>query len=178
MAIYILHFILAVLHLHMNYFELFGFEVAPRIDKGQVAKKYFALQKTNHPDFFTRSTESEQEAALEHSADINKAFAVFQDADKTLEYFLQLKGIIQTDEKYQLPPEFLMEMMELNETLPEKDGVRLAAEMAGIESPLLKEIEPLLSLDPAQLDSEAYEKLKAYYYKKKYLKRILARLGD
>jgi len=162
----------------MNYFELFGFEVAPKIDKGEVAKKYFALQKNNHPDFFTQSTESEQETALEQSADINKAFTVFQNEEKTLEYFLQLKGIILTDEKYQLPPDFLMEMMELNETLTEKDGVTLAAEMAEIEKPLLQEIKPLLSQNPAELDSIAYEKLKAYYYKKKYLKRILARLGD
>jgi molecular chaperone HscB len=162
----------------MNYFELFGFEIGPRIDKKEVAKKYFALQKNNHPDFFTQATEAEQESSLEQSADINKAFTVFQNEEKTLEYFLQLKGIIQTDEKYQLPSEFLMEMMELNETLEEKDGVTLAAEMAEVEKPLLEEIKPLLSQNPAELDSAAYEKLKAYYYKKKYLKRILARLGD
>lgn len=162
----------------MNYFELFGFEVAPQVDKSLVAKKYFALQKNSHPDFFTQSTETEQENALEQSADINKAFAVFQDEDKTLEYFLQLKEVIQTDEKYQLPPDFLMEMMEINETLDEKDGVTLAAEMAEIEKPMRAEIESLLSQNPAQLDAAAYEKLKAYYYKKKYLKRILARLGD
>jgi molecular chaperone HscB len=162
----------------MNYFELFGFEIGPRIDKKEVAKKYFALQKNNHPDFFTQATEAEQESSLEQSADINKAFTVFQNEEKTLEYFLQLKGIIQTDEKYQLPSEFLMEMMELNETLEEKDGVTLAAEMAEVEKPLREEIKPLLSQNPAKLDSAAYEKLKAYYYKKKYLKRILARLGD
>ena len=69
-------------------------------------------------------------------------------------------------------------MMELNETLTEKDGVTLAAEMAEIEKPMLEEINPILSQNPAELDSLAYEKLKAYYYKKKYLKRILARLGD
>ena len=162
----------------MNYFELFGFEVAPVINKSLVAKKYFELQKNNHPDFFTQSSESEQEQALEQSANINKAFATFQDGEKTLEYFLQLKEVIRTDEKYELPPAFLMEMMELNETLTEKDGVTLAAEMAQIEKPMLEEISPLLSLDPAKLDSLAYEKLKAYHYKQKYLKRILARLGD
>ncbi|RYF88553.1 MAG: Fe-S protein assembly co-chaperone HscB, partial [Chitinophagaceae bacterium] len=135
-AIYIFPSIVASLHLHMNYFELFGFEVAPKVDKSLVAKKYFALQRDHHPDFFTQAHEDEQANSLEQSSHINKAFAIFQDADKTLEYFLQEQGIIQTDEKYTLPPDFLMEMMELNETLDEKDGVTLAAEMAAIEQPM------------------------------------------
>ncbi len=162
----------------MNYFELFGFPVSPRVDKTLVSQKYFALQKINHPDFFTQSTEAEKEDALQQSAAINKAFTIFQNDEKTIEYFLQEKGVIQTDEKYQLPPDFLMEMMELNETLPEKDGVTLAAEMADIERPLLEEIEPILEKSSTDMDNNELEKLKAYYYKKKYLKRILDRLGD
>jgi len=162
----------------MNYFELFGFPVSPRVDKTLVSQKYFALQKINHPDFFTQSTEAEKEDALQQSAAINKAFTIFQNEEKTIEYFLQEKGVIQTDEKYQLPPDFLMEMMELNETLPEKDGVTLAAEMADIERPLLEEIEPILEKSSTDMDNNELEKLKAYYYKKKYLKRILDRLGD
>ncbi|HSN62362.1 MAG TPA: iron-sulfur cluster co-chaperone HscB C-terminal domain-containing protein [Ferruginibacter sp.] len=162
----------------MNYFELFGFPVSPRVDKTLVSQKYFALQKINHPDFFTQATEAEKEDALQQSAAINKAFTIFQNDEKTIEYFLQEKGVIQTDEKYQLPPDFLMEMMELNETLNEKDGVTLAEEMADIERPLLEEIKPILEKSSKDIDATELEKLKAYYYKKKYLKRILDRLGD
>lgn len=162
----------------MNYFELFGFPVSPRVDKTLVSQKYFALQKINHPDFFTQATEAEKEDALQQSAAINKAFTIFQNDEKTIEYFLQEKGVIQTDEKYQLPPDFLMEMMELNETLNEKDGVTLAEEMADIERPLLEEINPILEKSSRDIDASEMEKLKAYYYKKKYLKRILDRLGD
>ena len=162
----------------MNYFELFGFPVSPRVDKALVSQKYFALQKINHPDFFTQSTEAEKEDALQQSAAINKAFTIFQNDEKTIEYFLQEKGIIQTDEKYQLPPDFLMEMMELNETLNEKDGVTLAEEMADIERPLLEEINPILEKSSTDMNDSELEKLKTYYYKKKYLKRILDRLGD
>ena len=162
----------------MNYFELFGFPVSPRVDKTLVSQKYFELQKINHPDFFTQATEAEKEDALQQSAAINKAFTIFQNDEKTIEYFLQEQGVIQTDEKYQLPPDFLMEMMELNETLTEKDGVTLAEEMADIERPLLEEIKPILEKSATDMDDSELEKLKAYYYKKKYLKRILARLGD
>ena len=162
----------------MNYFELFGFEEAPVIDKKRLAEKYFALQRQNHPDFHTQSGEAEQEASLQQSADINKAFTTFQNEDKTIEYFLQIKGVVETDEKYQLPPEFLMEMMEINETLDEKDGVAITAELADIEKGLYASIAPVLN-DPALLNAAAsLQKLKLYYYKKKYIQRILARLGD
>lgn len=162
----------------MNYFELFGFPVSPTIDKTLVAKKYFELQKNHHPDFFTQATEEEKENALVQSADINKAFAIFQNEDKTIEYFLQQKGSIITDEKFQLPNDFLMQMMEINETLAEKDGVTLAAEMAEIEKTLYADIEPVLQQSAADIDEAGMQKLKQYYYKKKYLTRILVRLGD
>lgn len=162
----------------MNYFELFGFEVAPAIDKRLLAEKYFLLQKQNHPDFFTQANEAEQEQALAQSADINKAFTTFQNEDKTIEYFLQIKGVAETDEKYLLPNDFLMEMMEINETLEEKDGVTVAAELAEIETGLYQSIEPIIKDKKLYNDAASLEKLKAYYYKKKYIQRILARLGD
>ncbi len=162
----------------MNYFELFGLEVGPRVNKATLAHKYFSLQKENHPDFFTQASEAEQDDSLQQSADINKAFTVFQSDDKTLEYFLQLHEAIVTDEKYTLPPDFLMEVMELNETLNEKDGVTVAKEMADIEKPLLAEVEPILARPAGSYSAEEMEKLKAYYYKKKYLRRILERLSD
>ncbi|RYY48068.1 MAG: Fe-S protein assembly co-chaperone HscB [Chitinophagaceae bacterium] len=162
----------------MNYFELFGFEEAPAIDKTLLAEKYFSLQKQNHPDFFTQSNEAEQETALQQSAAINKGFTTFQNEDKTLEYFLQLRGIVETDEKYQLPPAFLMEMMEINETLEEKDGVELTAELAAIEKTLYDSIAPILKSADLYNDPASQQQLKLYYYKKKYIQRILARLGD
>jgi molecular chaperone HscB len=162
----------------MNYFELFGFPVAPKVDKTALAQKYFDLQKKNHPDFFTQGSDEEKEDALHQSADINKAFTTFQNEEKTIEYFLQHKGYIETNEKYQLPADFLMEMMEINETLLEKDGVTMAAELAELEKALYNEIKPLVEQPTFNATDEAVAKLKAYYYKKKYLNRILERLGD
>lgn len=162
----------------MNYFDLFGFPVAPVVDKMYVAKKYFQLQKSHHPDFFTQANEAEKEAALEQSAHINKAFTVFQDHEKTLEYYLQLKAIIVTDEKYQLPSDFLMEMMELNESLLTKTPETASDEIALLEAQLYNEIAPILKDSALYEDAGSLQQLKAYYYQKKYLKRILDRLND
>lgn len=162
----------------MNYYELFELPVKPVADKTNVAKKYIELQKKFHPDFFTNENEADKENALEQSAAINKAYNIFTNKEKTIEYFLLEKGIITTDEKYTLPPHFLMEMMELNEAIDEQDG-NAAAKVNAFENDLYEEISGIiLKANGEDLSLDALEKLKEYYYKKKYLKRILDRLDD
>jgi molecular chaperone HscB len=163
----------------MNYFELFEIPVAPTIDKTGLSRKYFELQKKFHPDFFTNESEEEKESVLQQSADINKGFKIFQNKEKTIEYFLQQKGIIATDEKYALPPDFLMEMMELNEELDEADPELTLGKVKEYETDLYTGIEQLLAnYNDGATTASDFEKLKAYYYKKKYLERILDRLAD
>ena len=157
----------------MNYFELFGLPVQIKVDAALLARRYFQLQKQYHPDFFTREDSDSQETAMEKSAEINRALKTLKDPDATLFYILQLKGVATPDEKYQLPPDFLMEVMELNESLSEGS----ATEIQAFEERLYKEVQPILDHyhDDAVTPS-ALEQLKAYYYKKKYLHRILERL--
>ncbi len=163
----------------MNYFELFGLPQAPSVNRSLLAKKYFELQKASHPDFFTQGTEAEKELAEEQSASINKAFNIFQKEERTIEYFLQIAGLIVPDEKYNLPPDFLMAMMELNEALTEVGEESVFTSIDEIERDLYEEISSVLNqYDPAKTTREDLMKLKEYYYKKKYLKRILDRLGD
>ena len=157
----------------MNYYELFGFSESPKVDKSLLAKKYFELQKKFHPDFFTQASADEKEAVLEKSATINKAFSIFQDADKTLQYFLSCKGLITDDEKFRLPDDFLIEMMELNEQLDDgsKDQIKQITDSIYHAVKGIIENYNDKTISPAELES-----LKVYYYKKKYLHRILDRL--
>ena len=157
----------------MNYFELFELPVSFKIDKSKLAKKYFELQKKYHPDFFANGTEHEQEQALEISSRLNKALKIFKNSDDTIKYVLQLKGVLEEEEKYQLPPAFLMEMMELNEDLSENS----AQEVQQLEEQIYKDVAPIIeNYDDASAKSDDLQKLKEYYFKKKYLQRILDRL--
>lgn len=162
----------------MNYFELFGLPVAPSVEKSLISAKYFELQRKNHPDFFTQATEMEKEDSLKLSADINKAFAVFSDEQRTIEYFLQLKGTITENEKYNLPPDFLMEMLELNEALSDAEQAVVVQRVEAYEDSLYTEIKPILTHYNSETPGDDLLKLKEYYYKKKYLNRILDRLDD
>ena len=161
----------------MNYYELFGLEEAPTVNKKSISKKYIELQKKFHPDFYTNENEADKEFAMDQSAAINKAYKIFTDKDNTIEYFLKLKGIITADEKFNLPPDFLMEMMEMNEGF--EDNKEIEKEIEQFEDDLEKQIAPLIdSENTIELNETQLQDLKTYYYKKKYLKRILDRLAD
>ena len=160
----------------MNYFELFEFEIAPIIDKSILTKKYLQLQKQYHPDNYSLSDENEQNQSLEMSSLINKAFAVFKDDLKTIGYFLEIKGLISEDEKYQLPSTFLMEMMEVNEQIDE--GGFEASSIELIQHEFDQKIKFVLQKKASGFTDEELLRVKEFYYKKKYLKRILDRLTD
>jgi molecular chaperone HscB len=163
----------------MNYFELFELPVSLRVDKSSLAKKYFELQKKYHPDFYTNADETDQKDSLEMSATINKGLKVLQQPDETIKYVLQLKGLLEEEEKYQLPPDFLMEMMEMNEKLLEEDPADFRKEVAALENELYEEIREIVeNYEDSTVTTENLLKVKAYYFKKKYLHRILDRLAD
>jgi len=162
----------------MNYFELFEIPVTPKVDPSTLTKKYFELQRKNHPDFFSDATDTEKQLIIQLSADINKAYTTFKDDQKTLEYFLMLNGIKEHDEKYNLPNEFLMEMMDFNEELLEISKETAIKKIKEYKMLLFNEIKDSIENYEQQTSEEAMLKMKEYYNKKKYLNRILDRLED
>ena len=162
----------------MNYYELFDLPVSPSVDQKLVAKKYIELQRKSHPDFYQNALENEKEEVMLHSAEINKGYKILKDPQLTIEYFLITKGAIQTDEKYSLPPDFLMEMMDLNELMLEKGGSDVTEKVKTFEDSIFGSVRHLLQSTTVEWSEEDLQKLKEYYYKKKYLERILDRLDE
>jgi molecular chaperone HscB len=158
----------------MNYFELFDIPVSVTVDRTVLAKKYFELQKRYHPDFFAQEDESIQQEALEKTSELNKAFKILKDPDATIQYLLKTKGLLQEEEKYPLPPDFLMEVMELNENLS-ADSV---SAIENFEKDIYADVNNIIErYNDATATLEDLMKLKEYYYKKKYLQRILDRIA-
>ena len=159
----------------MNYFEIFGIPVQLKVNKTELPKKFFELSRKFHPDFYANTTPSEQNKALEITANLNKAFKTFQNPDETIKYVLQLKGLLEEEEKYQLPPDFLMAVMELNEKLTNDS----AAAIHDFETEIYSGVQSIIEgYDDATVTTADLLKVKEYYFKKKYLQRILDRLDD
>ncbi|MBS4044492.1 MAG: Fe-S protein assembly co-chaperone HscB [Chitinophagaceae bacterium] len=168
----------------MNYFELYNLPVSFQPNKLLVKEKYFELSRKYHPDFYGSGTQEEQQEALEMSALVNKAFKTFSNADATIKYILELKGLIEEEEKYSLPNSFLMEMMELNEEVMEAkmtddpqftEGIKLKIDRFIDE--VYQEVEVFITAATIdELKEEDFLKVKEYYFKKKYLNRILESL--
>jgi len=166
----------------MNYFELFEIPVQLRVDKASLPRKFFELSRKYHPDFFVNGSGEEQTLALERSAMLNKAFKTFQNPDDTIKYVLQLKGLLE-EEKYELPPDFLMEVLEINEELMEPgENKSLIPNIELRITELQTEIyEPVKEIVEHYQEGATSEKellqVKGYYYKKKYLDRIRKQLN-
>lgn len=164
----------------MNYFQLFNIPVTLSPDKQLLKQKFYELSRKYHPDFFTQETQSEQAEALEQSSMVNKAYKTLLNKDETIKYVLMQKGLLEEEEKYQLPPDFLMEVMELNEQLQDaqldKDAGKVNSLRLAMDN-LHKEIYlPVQSIIENYNDDitplEELYPVKEYYFKKKYLDRF------
>ena len=167
----------------MNYFELFGIPVQLKPKPAQLSGKFFELSKKFHPDYTANEPAAIQAEALEKSALLNKAWKTFQNSDTTIRYVLMEKGLMQEEEKYELPPDFLMEVMDINEQLMDFDASSDKDQLATIISQLSSEIyEPVKEIienykDDAVTQEELLQ-VKEYYYKKKYLDRMSRELSS
>lgn len=168
----------------MNYFELFEIPVQLKVKAADLKNKFYSLSRKYHPDFHSQTDAVNQLEVLEKSSLLNKAWKTFQDPDQTIKYVLQLKHLLEEEEKYELTPAFLMEVMEINEQLMD---AKMEGDEASIKEVqftlqrLQKELyEPLKNIIENYQDERITEKellqVKAYYFKKKYLNRILAGL--
>jgi molecular chaperone HscB len=160
----------------MDYFELFDIPIGFHIDQKLLNRTYIQLQKQYHPDFFGQASGEDRAFALEQSSMINKAYKTFKDKDLTLQYFLQQKNLIEEGEQYKLPADFLMEVLELNEMkmdgTPAEDVKEKALKM---ESDLWEEFRGLFeNYDDSKATEADWLRIKDYYYKKKYIDRLLA----
>ena len=166
----------------MNYFELFEIPVQLRVDSHALRNKFMELSRRYHPDFFTNDTPDAQEEALEKIALVNKAWKIFQQPEETIAYVLQRKGLLAENEKYQLDPDFLMEMMEINEAITEQDAGQLPSLKARLQALEQESYAPVSTIIENYQDDASSEadllKVKEYYFQKKYLERIRGSLDS
>lgn len=170
----------------VNYFELYELPVSFSPDATAVKKKFYELSRMYHPDRFTLTDDNSRAEALRMAAINNDAYKVLQNADATMSYILKINELMADEEKYNLPPDFLMEMMDLNESIseyemdPENETYKndahnmLNAQLEAWEA----DVQPLTEqFEKGNTSKELLLQIKDYYFRKKYLLRILERIN-
>lgn len=163
----------------MNYFKFYNIQETFTPNQKLVKQKFYELSRTYHPDFFVNESEEKQQEILELSTFNNKAYQTLSNPGKLTEYLLNLKGEITENEKYALPQDFLLDMMDVNEALMELEFepnsasiLAIKEEVNSIESNLLSQQKLLSDSYESTNDASILKDIKDIYYRKKYLLRI------
>jgi molecular chaperone HscB len=165
----------------MNYFEFYGIPISFQMDIAQLKRLFLAKSRQYHPDFYAQSNDEAQEQALEMATYNNKAYQTLSDLDQRIAYILTLKGLMTEGERYELPPAFLMQMMDINEEIMELETHKvtptkidqLNQALQNIENELLQTTQPIIDNYTENTEqTQDLIKIKEFYYKKRYLLRI------
>lgn len=101
-----------------NHFELLGLPVSFDVDPADLSARYRSLQQQLHPDRHSGGTDADRRLALQLTASLNDAYQTLQNPVRRARYLLELSGVATDGESdTQLSPNFLMEQMELRESL-------------------------------------------------------------
>jgi len=165
----------------MKYFEFYNIPESFILDEKAIKAKYYQLSREYHPDFYANEPQEKQQEILQLSTLNTNAYRTLSDADQRMQYILKEHGLLE-EGKNEIPSNFLMDMMEINEELMELEFDFDAAKFheigeksAGIVAQLDNDILPVLQRYPelhGVTKDEALDEVKTYYLKKKYLLRI------
>ncbi|TNE63712.1 MAG: Fe-S protein assembly co-chaperone HscB [Bacteroidetes bacterium] len=164
----------------MNYFEFYDIPVSFQVDEPTLRRIYYRNSKQYHPDYHTLSDDDHQAEMLELSTLNNKAFQTLSDPDKRMRYILQINGLLEEEGKQQVPQDFLMDMMDINEAIMELeldfDQQRYEDTLQAVrnlETELQESIQPVLDGYSGQPgETTALQAVLEYFLKKRYLLRI------
>ena len=132
-----------------NHFELFGLAPAFALDPARLDAAYRDIQAKVHPDRFAQAGDAERRASMQMATRVNEAYRTLKSPVLRAKYLLGLHGVdVDFETNTAMPPDFLMEQMELRERLEEARDVNA-----------LNALQSKLSEDKKDLESKIREKL-------------------
>ncbi len=172
--------------MNKNFFDFYGIEETLNVDKQQLRKSFLLKSREFHPDLMT-SVDGQDLEGLDSAALNNLAYETLQDLDKTIMHLFQMYEVSLDAKAVQLPTDFLMEMMDVNEEIEEISHSGNNASKEKMLDFLNNEEYQLLethhsTIDQFRAESEnkiaLLEDLRIYILKKNYIKRMKALLAN
>jgi len=107
-----------------NHFELFGLTPAYALDLDHLDRAYRDIQSKVHPDRYAQAGDAERRASMQMTTQVNEAYRTLKSPVRRASYLLELNGVDTGFEtNTAMPPEFLMEQMDLREKLEQARDV-------------------------------------------------------
>lgn len=101
----------------IDYFTVFGLAREPMLDEQALANTYYDLSRQLHPDLHQTGTAEEQEASLQNTAVVNRAYRTLRDPVQRGRYWLELNGEQLGKENNKVPPALALFVFEVQEKL-------------------------------------------------------------
>ena len=168
-----------------QFFELYGIPETFHPELAAVKAKYYELSRLYHPDRYAQAGNTKMLEVLTLAAQNNKAWKTLSNPDATMAYVLRLNGMMEDDEKYALPADFLMEMMDLNEAVTDYED---RPEDTAAKETVVQALKTLFEewhqaaetltrrFDGGEKNKDLLLQIKDMYFRKKYLLRIQERI--
>jgi Fe-S protein assembly co-chaperone HscB len=170
----------------MNPFAFFEIVPAFQIDNQVLRKAFLANQRKWHPDLHAGNPEM-YNLAMEKTAANNEAYAILTDTYSRLKYLLAIHQI-DVEKIEVLPPEFLMEMMDLSDVIEDSQtgNLKTTQQAEEILESYFRENERSLTALSVEADNAAVNqgygretllKAAALYQQHRYLRRLRKNLS-
>ncbi len=165
-------------------FEILGLAPKHALDAGELRKRLLRLGRLVHPDFFGAAGAPERARAERNSALLNRAHELLADEFRRASWLVGALGGPDELQERAMPPAFLAEVLEWNETLEAARSAGAAAtpELEALEGTLRTERARTLASVAAALDplpehgAERLRTLRSQLNAVRYIDRALSEI--
>jgi molecular chaperone HscB len=120
-----------------DHFELFGLQPAFALDSEALERAYREIQSQVHPDRYAHAGDAERRASLQWTTRVNEAYRVLKNPVQRASHLLSLHGVdVAFETNTSMPQSFLMQQMELRESLEDAVATKNLPALASLQSTL------------------------------------------
>ncbi|HWM43900.1 MAG TPA: Fe-S protein assembly co-chaperone HscB [Burkholderiales bacterium] len=113
-----------------SHFDLFGLDPAYALESEALDRSYREIQTRVHPDRFAHAGDAERRASLQWTTRVNEAYRTLKDPVQRAKHLLELHGVdVAFETNTAMPADFLLQQMELRESLEEAKNPAALDEM-------------------------------------------------